>query len=160
MKAKFKQGEKALLKGDEVSIVVSQKNFSTKKITYLLADGRKVPETDLTALKGRARKETPEILEARETYAKLFNETVAISMKNNLVWMKTKIAEAEALADADNDTEATSTTTRWEALDDLEGESLLKFIELQGLEIDPEDYETESELKIAIAEELDIEVSE
>jgi len=164
MNAKFKPEQKVLYKGQQVSVIVSQKNFATKEISYML-EGilEKVPESELQeiVMQGTARKELTkdEILaEVRELYKKEIGQPVPSNRKNNIDWMQSKIQEAQNKALEQRKGPSGSILT-WEQLKSMTGEEIAKIIADKGLDIDVDDY-TPADLAVAVAQELEIEVTE
>ena len=148
MKTKFEINEKVLYKGEEKIVAGTIKNFSNNKISYKLDNGEIVNEVQLTAVSKKVATEADKL---REQYEALYGKPVSNAKKNDLEWIKLKIKEK---------TDGGIDKTPWEVINSLEGDSLSDFILAKGLDIDPNDYQSADELKIAIAEELEIEITE
>lgn len=147
MRTKFKVDQKVLLKDKERTVIGTSKNFSTNKVSYRLDGGEMVNESQLSSASKVVR--MPSQLEKlQDRYAELYGKPPANSKKNDAEWLSTKIQE--------NAPEESP----WEVLDALSDEAVHTFITEKELDIDAADYNSVQELKIAIAEELEIEIPE
>lgn len=146
---KFQPGEKAKFNKEEVTVKVAVKNFSNGQIQYVLETGEKVNEDQLTKIPVRKSKNSgnAKIKETRVEYLKVVGKEVPANMKNNIEWMQEKIAEANPQTD-------------WDLLLPLDMEALADFIKAKELEIDPADYENADSLRVAVAEEMEIDIPE
>ena len=164
MNAKFKPEQKVLYKGQEVSVIVSQKNFATKEISYMLEGiSEKVPESGLEEIvvKRNVHKEPTKeelLADVRELYKKEIGQPVPSNRKNNIDWMQSKIQEAQNKALELRKGPSGSILT-WEQLKSMTSEEIAMIIADKGLDIDVDDY-TPEDLAVAVAQELEIEVTE
>jgi len=157
MKTKFEHGETVLYKGEETVIKVAQKNFGTQKISYLLENGEKVNESELSKPKKtnpvqlpKAEKKDP-LKELHEKYEKAYKKPVPNAKKNDALWIDNKLTEAGVPSKE-------VTTDGWSVLSALDQNALEIFIKEKELDIDLNDYVDEDSLRIAVAEELNIEI--
>jgi hypothetical protein len=165
MSTKFIAGDEILHNGENKTIVVSSKNFNTNKISYLLSDGEKVAEEELKAVSGLTRKkveskkkdnQTDELDGLHTTYQELIGKQVPVKFKNDLDWIKEKIEVASKGIAAVKEAKETP----YQTLSKLNREQLIALIDDKSMPIDPEDYEEDSELLVAICQEMEIAISE
>jgi hypothetical protein len=97
----FEQGEKVLVDGEEHSIHVAKKNFSSGQISYVLdhVNGRVVAEKDIKKIK-KGKKEgkkggDTKLDKLRKEYEELLGKKVPSNKKNDEPWITQKIKEAK-----------------------------------------------------------------
>lgn len=161
MYAKFKPNQKVLYKGQEETVVVSRKDFSTNEITYVLEGVEEmVPEEALKlSTKSEQPKPTKEdaLQSIRDEYQKAVGQPVPSNKKNNVEWMQEKTKSAKEAKTEENKQNPSILT--WDRLSTLSIEEMQQIIKANGLDIDVEDYDV-VDLRIAVAEEMEIEVTE
>lgn len=125
--------------------------------------GEKVPESELKEIiqQNNIQKELTKeelLAEVRELYKKEIGQPVPSNRKNNIDWMQSKIQEARNKALEQRKGPSGSILT-WEQLKSMTGEEIAMIIADKGLDIDADDY-TPEDLAVAVAQELEIEVTE
>jgi hypothetical protein len=151
MSTKFKQGDFVVYNGESCEVVVAQKNFSTKKIIYLLNTGVKVGEEEL---EGSSDKGSNDSIDLLEQFKKVFGKEVPTKKKKDLEWVK---AEIETQLAAIEQAKAESAEEPYKVLKALSRAALEKFIIEKELEIYPDDFSDE-DLLVAVCQELGVEI--
>lgn len=152
MKAKFKHGQAVFLNGEPDVITVLKKNFSTGIVEYRMESGLLVKESELSTVKQPSPKtiQLPvdeKLSTLQKEYKEAYGKKPPINKKNDKVWLAEKIKEAKG-------------ETPWEVLLALDSNALIALIDRKKLDIEVEDYDEENELRIAVADELGVEIPE
>lgn len=164
MKLKFAPQENVLFNGQEYKVKAVRKEFATKKIFYQLKDGPQVEESLLKRV-GKTPQRTidPELVLLREEYAVATGKPVSVAKKNDIVWMKKKIAEVTTTSSGVTTPPAADTPAipptdeeKVAVLRELDEDGWLSFLASQELDYDIADYETFDDLLDAVCEELGI----
>jgi len=151
MKTKFESGDRVIFQEQEQTVLTSSKHFPTGAIRYRLDNGQMVAEKELKLAEEKKviKSKVDDSLIA--DYEKYIGKPVPTSKKNDTKWIQSKVDEVKAK------TKKPETKFTMDEVMELDGVGeLSSFIETQQLAIDPEDYESEDDLRLAIAEELGI----
>lgn len=156
---KFQQGDIVLYQGQEVTIQVSIKNFSNNKISYQLeSPSIKVSEEELELVKlVKSNSEDEGLKILLQEYELLFGKNVPANKKKDLEWITAKVEERKE-QNAAAEIERQKNLSPYEVLLQLSVDELKALIKVKKMEIDPDDYEDRDELRLAICQELGIEI--
>lgn len=134
MQTKFKAGEEVIHNGEKKTVLVSSKDFSTQKISYILADtGKKIPESELSKIsKDTVTNETGQKEDLHEQYLELYGKNVPNKYKKNEEWIREKIEEKVSAP---------------VNIDDMDLDMMIEYIQKNELDIDMEKIESEQDLR-------------
>lgn len=135
MQTKFKAGDEVLHNGEKKTVVVSSKDFSTQKISYVLADtNKKIPESELSKI-GTEPESVNETKDIHAQYKELYGKNVPNKYKKNEEWIRAKIEEKVSIP---------------VNIDDMDLDMMIEYIQKNELDIDMAKIESEQDLRNAL----------
>lgn len=133
MQTKFKAGEEVIHNGEKKTVVVSSKDFSTQKISYVLSDtSKKIPESELSKISKSEVKESEGKEDLHAQYLELYGKNVPNKYKKNVDWIREKIEEK--VSDPVN-------------IDEMDLDMMIEYIQKNELDIDMDKIESEQDLR-------------